>query len=103
MSDIVTFELNVSTDNDQENIDFMLNDSQVRPQEDRVVKGPFINLEASQETMYDQDAFTPTSNDCFYTVLDKELEFIASQATASSIKDQTKWAVKIIKGIVPFT
>ena len=98
MSDVVSFSLNLSCDEEEKSINSIPNDSQLGPMGDIVVKGPFTNLDPSQETTYDQEAFTPKSNNRFYTVSDKELDFIVSQATASSTKDQTKWAVKIFKG-----
>ena len=80
----------------------MPNDSQLEPGDDIVVKGPFVNVDSSQEAVFDEEQFTPRSNDQFYTVSDKELDFIASQATAAATKDQTKWAMKILKGTVAF-
>ena len=43
--------------------------------------------------------FTQNSNEQFYRPTAAEIEFIASQATAQSTKQQTKWAVKILKGM----
>ena len=78
----------------------MINDSQLGLQEDIVVPGPFVNTCLSVEDENEANDFTPKSKERFYKVSDSELNFIASKATAVSTQEQTKWAVKILKGTV---
>ena len=38
-------------------------------------------------------------NQCFFNVTEAQLEYIAAQTMADSTKDQTKWGIKIFKGM----
>ena len=63
-----------------------------------ILKEEEIEVESHWQIFSSQEAFeTQQPRDWFYRVSDEQLDFIASQTTALSTKDQMKWGVKIMK------
>ena len=85
-------------DLEESELENIKNDSQLSSSGTIVVPGPYVNEESCTELDLEASEFTQKSNEWFYRVSNSELEFIAAQVMATSTKDQTKWAIKIIRG-----
>ena len=101
MEAIFEIELDVSLDGEQPQ---NTNETYSNTEENVVLQPvlPEVLVISANDTFQgesDSIDFTQNSNECFYRPTAAEIEFIASQATAQSTKEQTKWAVKIVKGM----